>query len=384
MKQKQARARHSFKRWHAIHTWTSLVCTAFLLLLCLTGLPLIFHHEIDDALGNNIDAPPMAAGTAHAGLDRIDAAGRAQKPGNVVQYMIWEADAHDVASLVMAPRPDTKPDDTHTVVVDMRTAAVLGEPQFSQTLTFILLKLHTDMFAGLAGKLFLGFMGILFIVSIISGILVYGPLMKKIDFGSVRKEKGSRIKWLDLHNLLGIATVAWVLVVGVTGVIASVADLVLQAWRTDQLAAMVAPYAGKSPPARLVSLERAAVNARLAAPGMVPSFIAYPGTVFSSAHHYAFFMRGESALTRHLLKPVLIDAETAEITAVRDLPWYMTGMLVAKPLHFGDYGGMPLKIFWGLLDAITVVVLGSGLYLWLARRKQTRARLDKLDAAHHA
>lgn len=383
MTQKKA-ARHSFKRWHAIHTWTSLICTAFLLLLCLTGLPLIFHHEIDEALGNNIDAPPMAAGTPHAGLDRIDAAGRAQKPGNVVQYMIWEADAPDVASLVMAPSTDTRPDDTHTVIVDQRTADVLGEPQFSQTLTFILLKLHTDMFAGLTGKLFLGFMGILFIVSIISGILVYGPLMKKIDFGSVRKEKGSRIKWLDLHNLLGIATIAWVLVVGLTGVIASVADLVLQAWRTDQLAAMVAPYAGKSPPAKLASLQRAAVNARLAAPGMEPSFIAYPGTPFSSAHHYAFFMRGESPLTHHLLKPVLVDAETAEVTAARDLPWYMAGMLIAKPLHFGDYGGMPLKIFWGLLDAVTIVVLGSGLYLWLARRKQTRARLDKLDAAHHA
>ena len=32
------------RRWYLIHKWTSIVCTAFLLMLCITGLPLIFHH----------------------------------------------------------------------------------------------------------------------------------------------------------------------------------------------------------------------------------------------------------------------------------------------------------------------------------------------------
>ena len=44
----------TIRRWSAVHTWTSLICTLFLLLLAVTGLPLIFHHEIDHLLG---DAP---------------------------------------------------------------------------------------------------------------------------------------------------------------------------------------------------------------------------------------------------------------------------------------------------------------------------------------
>ena len=43
----------TIRRWSFIHTWTSLICTAFLLLLALTGLPLIFHHEIDHLLGDS-------------------------------------------------------------------------------------------------------------------------------------------------------------------------------------------------------------------------------------------------------------------------------------------------------------------------------------------
>ena len=41
----------TIRRWSFIHTWTSLICTVFLLMLALTGLPLIFHHEIDHLLG---------------------------------------------------------------------------------------------------------------------------------------------------------------------------------------------------------------------------------------------------------------------------------------------------------------------------------------------
>jgi uncharacterized iron-regulated membrane protein len=40
---------------------------------------------------------------------------------------------------------------------------------------------------------------------------------------------------------------------------------------------------------------------------------------------------------------------------------------VSQPLHFGDYGGMPMQIIWALLDIATIIVLGSGLYLWLKR-----------------
>ena len=39
------------------------------------------------------------------------------------------------------------------------------------------------------------------------------------------------------------------------------------------------------------------------------------------------------------------------------------------PLHFGDYGGLFLKVLWALLDIFTIIVLGSGVYLWLAKKR---------------
>jgi uncharacterized iron-regulated membrane protein len=61
--------------------------------------------------------------------------------------------------------------------------------------------LHTDLYAGLAGKLLLGLMGILLLASVVSGVVLYGPWMRKLDFGTVRWQKRKLARWLDLHNL---------------------------------------------------------------------------------------------------------------------------------------------------------------------------------------
>ena len=132
---------------------------------------------------------------------------------------------------------------------------------------------------------------------------------------------------------------------------------------------MVAPYAGKAVPARLSSLDAAVATAVRAAPGTTPQFVAFPGVRFSSNHHYAVWLRGTTPATALLLTPALIDAETGAFTEMRSMPWYMTALRLSQPLHFGDYGGLPLKILWALLDIVAIAILVSGLYLWLGRRR---------------
>ncbi len=103
-------------------------------------------------------------------------------------------------------------------------------------------------------------------------------------------------------------------------------------------------------------------------PGNNPQFIAFPGGAYSTGHHYAVFFQGNTPLTQRLLIPALIDAETAALTDVRPMPLSMKALQLSQPLHFGDYGGLPLKLLWAALTLFTILVLGSGLYLWLGRR----------------
>ncbi|WP_298233291.1 PepSY domain-containing protein [uncultured Azohydromonas sp.] len=371
----------TLKRWTWVHKWSSLVCTAFMLLLCVTGLPLIFHHEIGHLLGTEVEAPPMPADTPRASLDRVLAVARAQHPDRVVQFVSQPEDSNDLWFVTMTPTPDPT-DDFRSVVVDARTGEVLAQPRFDEGFMWVMLKLHVDLFAGLPGKLFLGLMGLLLLAAIVSGAVLYGPFMRKLEFGAVRRGRRPWLKWLDLHNVLGIVTLMWLFVVGATGMINTWADLLIKYWQHDQLSAVLAPYRGQPvvPPAERASVQRSLESASQHAPGMELSFIAFPGTAFSSPHHTTFFLRGNEPLTARLLQPVLVDARSAEVTAAPRLPWYLTALLVSQPLHFGDYGGRAMQILWALLDILSIVVLGSGLYLWLRKGSAANAATDAAAA----
>ena len=375
----------ALRRWSWTHKWSSLVCTVFMLLLCLTGLPLIFHHEIGHLLGTEVEAPKMPANTPRISLDKVVEIGRAKHPDRVVQFVSQPEDDDGLWFVTLTPTPEPT-EDFKSVAVDARTGVVLAQPEFSQGFMYIMFKLHVDLFAGLPGKLFLGFMGLLLLVAIVSGVVLYSPFMRKLDFGTVRREKRPRLKWLDLHNLLGIVTLVWLFVVGSTGMINTWADLIIKYWQYDQLSTLLAPYKNEPvvPVAERGSLQRSMEGAMQKAPGMKLSFIAFPGTSFSSPHHTTFFLRGNEPFTSKLLQPVLVDAKTAEVTAAPKMPWYLTGLLVSQPLHFGDYGGMPMQILWALLDIATIIVLGSGLYLWLKRGNTVPARATAAPATERA
>ncbi len=369
------------KTWAWVHKWSSLVCTVFMLLLCLTGLPLIFHHEIGHLLGTEVEAPKMPAGTPRVSLDRVLEVARAQHPDRVVQFASQPEDDDGLWFVTLTPTP-APTDDFKSVAVDARTGVILAQPKFDEGFMYVMFKLHVDLFAGLPGKLFLGFMGFLLLVAIVSGVVLYSPFMRKLDFGTVRREKRPRLKWLDLHNLLGIVTLVWLFVVGATGMINTWADLVIKYWQYDQLTTLLAPY--KNEPVVAVSergsVQRSYEAAMQQAPGNRLSFIAFPGTSFSSPHHTTFFLQGKEPFTSKLLQPVLVDAKTAQVTAAPKLPWYLTALLVSQPLHFGDYGGMPMQILWALLDIATIIVLGSGLYLWLKRGNTVPAAASRAAA----
>jgi uncharacterized iron-regulated membrane protein len=360
----------TLRRWAWMHKWSSLVCTVFMLLLCLTGLPLIFHHEIDNLLGNVVEAPAMPVGTPNADVDQVLAAAQALYPGKIVQYMSREIDEARIWNVTLGDFINDP--NFNSIAVDARTAQVLAEPKFEGSFVYVMFRLHVDLFAGLPGMLFLGFMGLLLIVAIISGVVLYAPFMRKLAFGTVRRERTPRTRWLDTHNLLGVVTLVWALVVGATGMINTWADLVLEYWQSDQMAQMVAPYKDLPVPTQLASMQQAMDAAQALQPGMDFGFIAWPGTPFSSPHHYGIFMRGRDALTARLYQPILVDAQTAQVTDSRRLPWYLTALLISQPLHFGDYGGIGMKILWALLDLATIVVLGSGVYLWLRRGRRER------------
>jgi uncharacterized iron-regulated membrane protein len=371
----------TYKGWYQVHKWTSLVCTVFILMLCITGLPLIFHHEIDHWLGYSTEVPAIDHAGPDADVDAVVADALARRPGDTVQFLV--ADAHEPDALYVRMGTTVKSADMSAFFTyDARTGDFLGDYPLGQGIMNLMLRLHVDLFAGLPGTLFLGFMGVLLLASLVSGAVVYGPHAAKAGFGQVRRQRSRRLRWLDLHNVLGIVTLVWLFVVTATGVVNTLSIPIFADWQANELAEMTAGYRDRPPPEETADLDAVLAAARGAAPDKQLSFLAFPGNEFASSHHFTAFMTGTTALTSKLLRPVLIDAKTGKAVETGSLPWTVSALLLSQPLHFGDYGGMPMKILWALLDIIAIIVLSTGLVLWFKRGEApARVRAPEVGAA---
>jgi len=383
----------SMRIWSLTHKWTSLISTVFLLIICVTGLPLVFREEIADLLNDDPPYAVLPADAPRANLDGLIETARTHYPSETIRSVFVDDDEPKVV-VSIAPTADALPKLVHSIKFDARTGELIKEtpPAHQRPIGFLMLmfRLHLDLFAGLPGELFFAVMGLIFSTAIVSGVVLYAPFMRKLDFGTVRSDKTRRIKWLDLHNLLGVVTVAWALVVGLTGVLNELSKPLFAVWQMTDVAPMLKAYQGKPLVTQTSSLQSAydKVQARMPGTVLISATFPTPLTDRGSPHHFVIWTKGAEPLTSRLYTPVLVDAESGEITSVLDLPWYLRALQVSRPLHFGDYGGMPLKIIWALLDIITIIVLVSGLYLWLAKRKapaearQTEAeRIAVLGAA---
>lgn len=182
----------TLRRWFVVHKWTSLVCTLFLLIVCVTGLPLLFSEQIWDTLVGDDDPPyeVLPPGTPNASLDVIVEKARALYPGQIITNV--SPDDDEPAVLVsMAPSWQALKDDEnypdrhsgHWIKFDARTAKVLEQsrpadaPKEPRTWTGIIMgicnRLHTSLFAYLL---------------VPQGSTLFGTYNSSVSFGQQRTQ----------------------------------------------------------------------------------------------------------------------------------------------------------------------------------------------------
>ncbi|GBQ92531.1 membrane protein [Gluconacetobacter liquefaciens] len=381
---------HTLRCWFLVHKWTSLVSTLFLLLICVTGLPLIFREEISDWLDTSQPYAQVAPGTPTQPVETVLDSARRHNPDQVVVSAFVDDDAPRIV-IGMAPSwpaYNQDPRIAHFLKFDAHTGMLLRDSTaFSGARSGFLplmLHVHTDLFTGLPGNLFMGLMSLFLAAAILSGIVLYRPFMKRLPFGTLRRDRGTRMAWLDLHNLLGIVLAAWMGVVGLTGTLNELSTPLFAVWQASDVQAMLRTWRGRPPIAAAdrTSLDAAFRAAQAALPDRRVISAIFPGSRMGTPYHYVIWTKGNTPLTARLFTPLLVDARTGRVTAIVPMPWYLRALEISRPLHFGDYGAMPLKIIWAMLDLGTIMVLVSGLILWVGKhRLPAQPRLRALGRA---
>ncbi|MEO0424363.1 MAG: PepSY domain-containing protein [Pseudomonadota bacterium] len=362
----------SLARWYWVHKWSSLVCTLFVLIACITGLPLVFAEELESlshAHGGDTDQQNWLD------FDALLQRAQAARPEAVPQFVYREPTAIGITVVGFGASADAPLAISEQVQLDNTTGEIVAAGGEYDGVLGFLAQLHIELFAGQLGTLFLGLMSVLLLVALVSGGVIYAPFMGNRSYGGPSSHSSRRQRWSWLHNALGMVLAVWLFTVALTGTINTVGAPIIQLWlMTGMKAAVATDTATVEANAQLSSFEQAYSQASQRMPNSDFYFAMFPGTEFSSDRHYLIFQTGRTPLASRLFKPVIVNGYTGEFVGAPEFPFYIKLLLLSQPLHFGDYGGLTLKIAWALLDAAVIVLLLSGVVLWQRRRTRHRER----------
>lgn len=355
-----------------LHRWTSLVATVPFLVLCLTGTVLIFHEEIDHAMGV---VPEVSQGEARPMVESV-ATVQSAFPDQRILSVGMEDDHPGVLMVATAPQQDRGYDRSVFHFTDLSTAQLVGGVDLEKTLTGFLFTLHANWFLGPIGELIGALIALLVLVSLLSGLVVYAPYVKRVVFGALRRGRGPRLLQLDLHNFIGAIVLGWMLVVTVTGLMLGFGTLATGVWQATELPRLQAEFgeAIADPRNPTATADQAWQAAARAVPDGKVLSVTWPDTDYSTQRHYTVFLSGKEGLKERMYQIALVDGQTGEVATVKRPPWYLQAIWLSQPFHFGDYGGLPLKLLWTACVWLTLFITVNGAWLWWDRRRRRNGR----------
>ena len=202
--------------WLKLHLWLGLTAGVLFVLLGLSGSLLVFDHAIDEWLNPELLLTQEAG--ARRSLEEVIRAARlarrpdARPPVSVSAPRV----ANGVWTVWFATGSDDAPKFT-AVYVDPYSAKVTGQRIWGEDWMSWIYRLHFELLSGEQGRTIVGITGILMLVSIASGFLLWRPLWKHSWRAAFALRPGNRLNY-DLHKCIGAASGAFLATIAFTGV----------------------------------------------------------------------------------------------------------------------------------------------------------------------
>lgn len=369
---------------HWLHKWTGLISGINILILSVTGAYLVFDVDIDRAFAAPRGAvvltiDPHGATPYQAAIDGIVA-----RHPNVKPTMLYRSKhEEDVYELGFAGGEGAGAYRLNRVTGEVYPSTPGKATAFNR---FIFI-LHDNLFLGQKGSIFLGLVGILFLVSTVTGIFIYGPFMKPALSGILRWDLGVRRYTAELHKLLGCLSLAFNVIIAVTGIMLTLAIIGTRAWFGSAL--LIAAEGGEALPAGtpLQAVDTVIQRGAMVQPGCTFFSITYPSSLQGPNFYFCGYAKQDS-ITRVIPAPILVPVTPGGDVRIVPVPLWVKATYLCIPFHFGDFAGWGMKLVYCFFGLTSGVLSISGAMLsviawtkrWRARRRARKGRPVGLSA----
>ncbi|MEM8928345.1 MAG: PepSY-associated TM helix domain-containing protein [Bacteroidota bacterium] len=365
------------KKMWTLHNWVGLYAGIVIAVLSITGVVALFKIEIDEAL--NKDLFMVKPRSERVDLTPVIDSLRTVHGAKNLAYVRVHKDDTDSWSAMFFLRKSTYNVKQWEVFMDPYTGKILGERDIYKSVGFFLRNLHVRLYDNLFGRQLVGLAGIALLISTITGFWIYGGFMKRQFFGAIRK-KNLRIRMADYHKLIGITTLLFNLMIAITGAwlgLQGYLQPVVVGSRPGIYKVAEKPLSADKDAALSVDFEEVYSKTRTLFPELIPQY-ARPSldgsravTVYGTVPRTAF---ERSTFTITYDKENLQELNRYDIrkASLSDKLFY-----VQESLHFGDFGGIVLKIVYAFFGITSGFLALTGFVVYLKRTERERRERPK-------
>ncbi|MGB3103864.1 PepSY-associated TM helix domain-containing protein [Sphingobacterium siyangense] len=351
-------------RWHG---WLGLSSGLFFLILGITGSLLLFRHVLDRALNPDIyhrpdsglmisaDSAYRIVAEASPGFEKIVLHDFPLSSEEPYEFMLY--------------RKTKSPYNNHLsfAFVDSHRGIILRQGNYEDLGgSFIrwIYAMHYSFLLGRIGQAICAIVGILLLLTIVSGLVVYRKYIRKVILFQVPLYKQGRRLYSSLHRVVGVWSALINIVLLITGVWMNIP--VFQPLFSDHqtMEQKQASFTAKP------NLDKLLDYCKVAAPGFEPIAINIPkddkSPILVRGHlsSTTFFLFGGKA-SNFAFDPVhatfmeQFDIEKADFS--KKISWAI------YQLHIGGFGGYLVKFIYALIGLTPALLALTGTYLWYKR-----------------
>lgn len=335
------------------HSWFGLIAGLFLLIMGISGSILIFHKEIDKQLFREYSQ------IIPAGIPDIDVGIQ-----NVIaKYPDWDTRLFEFKTDKALVFDLRKLKERKYIFMHPASGEIIKEIDANTHFTSWLLKLHYSLHAGTTGRILIFFVGILFLLSLISGIIIYRNAIVKTLFFKIKiTKKNKRNFYSQLHRYVGVWALLLNFVLVVTGIF--LAFTVAKAG----INGMTTP----NPAVVSTSIAQSLSEIKKQYSEFTPTYVRLPLrqenniTIYGKFDSDAFFF--SEFYNNFQIHPktgeILSVSKVQESTVLNRLNAMIT------PLHYAEFGGIGIKILYSLVGLSGPFLSVTGFFLWRKGKKK--------------
>ncbi|MFC3214779.1 PepSY-associated TM helix domain-containing protein [Novosphingobium panipatense] len=353
------------KRALSAHAAIGLLGGALLYLVSLTGTLAVFFAEMQRV--EQVRAPEMSTITPQAVQRGVEAALDAERGGPTTTHLYVHMPVPEL------PRTTITTDTRATHVNTDGTLANAEEIAWSD---FLVALHYTLNLPALVGITIVGILGVMMLALALSGVVAHPRIFR--DAFLLRARNGNGVALADWHNRMSVWTLPFSVAVALTGAViglATVTAFAIAALDHDgDIEAVYAPLFG----------EEGEHDASAAPAPNVAAALGYmarqhPSRTITYVTLHDPLTRGQEIQVSALHERRLIFGETyrfdgqGRFIATAGLSDGEVGQQIAASnyrLHFGNFGGLPVKMAYVLFGLALTAICATGTYIWLGKRRR--------------